>query len=51
MRDLRVMGRATQGVHVVKLKEGDRVADIVKVPKDDEVPSVGQQELKLEEKK
>ena len=32
MRDLRVMGRATQGVHVVRLKEGDKVADIVKVP-------------------
>jgi len=45
MRDLRVMGRATQGVHVVKLKEGDRVADIVKVPKEDDIPVVGQQEL------
>ncbi len=32
MKDLRVMGRATQGVHVVKLKEGDRVVDIVKIP-------------------
>lgn len=32
MKDLRVMGRATQGVHVVKLKEGDRVVDMVKVP-------------------
>jgi DNA gyrase subunit A len=32
MKDLRVMGRATQGVHVVKLKDGDKVADIVKVP-------------------
>lgn len=34
MKDLRVMGRATQGVHVVKLKEGDKVADVVKVPKE-----------------
>lgn len=32
MRDLRVMGRATQGVHVVRLKDTDKVADIVKVP-------------------
>ena len=32
MKDLRVMGRATQGVHVVRLKETDKVADIVKVP-------------------
>ena len=38
MKDLRVMGRATQGVHVVKLKEGDKVADLVKVPLA-EVPS------------
>jgi DNA gyrase subunit A len=37
MKDLRVMGRATQGVHVVRLKDGDKVADIVKVPRDDEV--------------
>jgi len=32
MKDLRVMGRATQGVRIVKLKEGDKVADVVKVP-------------------
>lgn len=38
MKDLRVMGRATQGVHVVNLKQvGDRVADVVKVPRDDEL--------------
>ena len=34
------MGRATQGVHVVRLKEGDRVADAVKVPSDEEIPVV-----------
>jgi DNA gyrase subunit A len=32
MKDLRIMGRATQGVRVVRLKEGDKIADIVKVP-------------------
>ncbi|MEK6888794.1 MAG: DNA gyrase subunit A [Nanoarchaeota archaeon] len=38
MKDLRVMGRATQGVHVVNLKQpGDRVADTVKVTRDEEV--------------
>ena len=37
MRYLRVMGRATQGVRVVKLKEGDKVADIVKVPIAEEI--------------
>jgi len=36
MADLREMGRATQGVRVVKLKEGDKIADVVLVP-DEEV--------------
>ena len=45
MKDLRVMGRATQGVHVVRLKEGDKVADIVKVPSEDEISKVGQLDL------
>jgi len=41
MKDLRVMGRATQGVHVVNLKQqGDRVADTVKVPRDEEIMNV-----------
>ncbi len=37
MKDLRVMGRATQGVHVIKLKEGDKVVDVVKVPREDKI--------------
>ena len=37
MKNLRVMGRATQGVRVVRLKEGDRVAGMVKVPVAEEV--------------
>ncbi len=45
MKDLRVMGRATQGVHVVRLKEGDKVADIVKVPVDPIDSSKGTQEI------
>ncbi|MDP1695870.1 MAG: DNA gyrase subunit A [archaeon] len=42
MKDIRVMGRATQGVHVVRLKDGDKVASIVKVPvaEEGEVPAV-----------
>ena len=36
--DLREMGRATQGVRIVKLKEGDKVADVVLVA-DEEVVS------------
>ncbi len=36
MKDIRVMGRNTQGVRVIKLKEGDAIADISKVvPEED----------------
>ncbi|MBU1988326.1 MAG: DNA gyrase subunit A, partial [Nanoarchaeota archaeon] len=40
MKDMRVMGRATQGVRIVKLKPGDKVADIVKIPRDDDLEKV-----------
>jgi DNA gyrase subunit A len=45
MKGLRVMGRATQGVHVVRLKDSDKVADIVKVPVADGLPPAEQQTL------
>ncbi|HLC53471.1 MAG TPA: DNA gyrase subunit A [Candidatus Nanoarchaeia archaeon] len=46
MKDLRVMGRATQGVRIVNLKEGDKAVDIVKVPVADVPPATeGQQTL------
>jgi len=45
MKDLRVMGRATQGVRVIKLKEGDKVVGISKVPKEE--IGDGQEELKI----
>ena len=36
MKDIRVMGRATQGVRVIRLKDGDSIADIAKVvPEED----------------
>jgi DNA gyrase subunit A len=40
VKDIRVMGRNTQGVRVIRLKEGDAIADIAKVipDDDDEVP-------------
>ncbi|RLG11595.1 DNA gyrase subunit A [Candidatus Pacearchaeota archaeon] len=31
LKNIRVMGRATQGVRIVKLHEGDKVTDIIKV--------------------
>ncbi len=36
--DLREMGRATQGVRIVKLREGDKVADVVLVPDEEVIP-------------
>ena len=34
LRNIRVMGRATQGVRIVKLQQGDKVTDLVKVYND-----------------
>jgi DNA gyrase subunit A len=39
VKNIRVMGRATQGVRVIKLKDGDRVGDLTRVPSDDGVVS------------
>ncbi len=47
MKDLRVMGRATQGVSVVRLKQGDRVADAVKVPHEEAVLDPATEQSKL----
>lgn len=35
--DLRVMGRATQGVRLIKMKETDEIASVAKVSKEEEV--------------
>jgi hypothetical protein len=32
------MGRATQGVRIIRLHEGDRVVDIAKLTKDEDIP-------------
>ena len=42
--ELREMGRATQGVRVVKLKEGDKVADVVLVADEEVVSSSDEKE-------
>jgi DNA gyrase subunit A len=36
VRKIRVMGRATQGVKLINLKDGDSIADVAKVVSDDE---------------
>jgi DNA gyrase subunit A len=35
--ELRVMGRATQGVRLIKLNGGDAIASVAKIAKEDEV--------------
>jgi DNA gyrase subunit A len=37
VKNIRVMGRATQGVRVIKLKDADKVSDLTRVPTDEEV--------------
>ncbi len=37
VRQIRVMGRATQGVRIIKLHEGDKVVDLVKLEKEEEI--------------
>jgi DNA gyrase subunit A len=36
VKKIRVMGRATQGVKLINLKEGDSIADVAKVVSEDE---------------
>ena len=36
VKDIRVMGRNTQGVRVIRLNEGDSIADIAKVVPEEE---------------
>ena len=47
--DLRVMGRATQGVKLINLKGADTIAAVAKVMKDDEeIPEITKDEFNLE---
>ena len=36
MEDVRIMGRATQGVRLIKVRDKDDIASVAKVPKVDE---------------
>lgn len=38
--ELRVMGRATQGVRLIKMRENDEIASVAKVKKDEDEPEV-----------
>jgi DNA gyrase subunit A len=43
--DLRVMGRATQGVRLINIKENDSIAAVTKVMKEDEVEEVAEENV------
>jgi len=48
--DLRVMGRATQGVKLINIKENDSIAAVAKVQSDDEdVEEIAEDEIKTDE--
>ena len=40
---LRILGRATQGVKLINLKEGDIIAAVTKVPREDDEPEEGEE--------
>jgi DNA gyrase subunit A len=42
VRDLRVMGRNTQGVRLIRLNDEDYIADIARVISEDEEPKDGE---------
>ncbi|MDH3353362.1 MAG: DNA gyrase subunit A [Nanoarchaeota archaeon] len=37
LKNIRIMGRATQGVRVINLKDGDKVSDLTRVPMEEEI--------------
>jgi DNA gyrase subunit A len=41
--NIRIMGRATQGVRVINLKDNDKVSDLTRVPTDDHIDEVVEQ--------
>jgi len=45
---IRIAGRNTQGVHLIRLDQGDQVADVAAVPPDEDEPSNGNGQKALE---
>lgn len=48
VEDLRVMGRATQGVRLINIKDNDEIAAVAKVMKEEEVVDQEDQVLEIE---
>ena len=49
VEDLRVMGRATQGVRLINIKENDSIAAVTKVMKEEIVEEVAEGEIEVDE--
>lgn len=49
VKSIRVMGRAAQGVKIINLKEGDRIASVVKVRSEGEEKNIEQDEITEEQ--
>ncbi len=50
LKNIRVMGRATQGVRIVKLQDGDKVSDIIRVVEhSEEIPEVKKEDIGADE--
>tara|TARA_Y100000310_G_scaffold228122_1_gene230409 strand:- start:3068 stop:5755 length:2688 start_codon:yes stop_codon:yes gene_type:complete len=45
---IRVMGRATQGVRVINLKDGDKVSDLIRVPTDEAIEGIEEVDKELQ---
>lgn len=50
LENIRVMGRATQGVRIVRLQDGDKVSDVIRVvEQSEEIPEVNKDDIGSEE--
>ncbi|MGK0208897.1 MAG: DNA gyrase subunit A [Patescibacteria group bacterium] len=48
LTNVRIIGRATQGVKVINIAEGDHVSDIIRVPRDDKVEGIEEVNAEIE---
>jgi len=45
LKNIRIMGRATQGVRIIKLKDDDKVSDLTRVPTDESIEAAENQPI------
>ena len=47
LKDIRIIGRATQGVKIINLSQGDYVSDLVRVPVEEDEIDLKEEQRKL----